>query len=325
MAKDPAFLFYYDRFLAGTITMTDQEVGQYIRLMCIQANKGYLTKKDFTTFSATADVINKFEIFEEGKFRNKVLEDVINQRKNFTESRRRNRNKADNDQVKLYLMINHMNGHIKCGSSNKPERRLQEIRLSTNNPQIDLLWVSEVVKQTEEAKLHAQFKAKRTVGEWFELTKEEIDLIKKQYPGTTHINSHMTNDVSSDMTNHMTPHMVNVNVNVNEDVFKNKKESNLKISKPDLFQALFSDDIYVEQLSMTHKGKDLRQAFEECFTHFSNAPNPPQELWEWRQKMNTWLTNTKNGNHKKSKSKLDQNADTIQYLRDKFGQKPGTK
>lgn len=72
--------------------------------------------------------------------------------------------------------------------------------------------------------------------------------------------------------------------NVNEDEIKTKK------SKLEIFQNLFGDDIFIEQLNRTHKGKDLKQAFEECYTHHSNAPNPPQELWEWKQKLNTWLT-----------------------------------
>lgn len=72
--------------------------------------------------------------------------------------------------------------------------------------------------------------------------------------------------------------------NVNEDEIKTKK------SKLEIFQTLFGDDIFIEQLNRTHKGKDLKQAFEECYTHHSNAPNPPQELWEWKQKLNTWLT-----------------------------------
>lgn len=74
-----------------------------------------------------------------------------------------------------------------------------------------------------------------------------------------------------------------------------------KKSKLEIFQTLFGDDIFIEQLNRTHKGKDLKQAFEECYTHHSNAPNPPQELWEWKQKLNTWLTIKKpeNGTSKK--------------------------
>lgn len=93
MAKDPAFLFYYDRFLSGTISMTDSEVGQYIRLMCIQANKGYVTKKDMSHICRTLDneVCLKFESQGEDKYVNVILAGICEQRRNFTESRRNNR------------------------------------------------------------------------------------------------------------------------------------------------------------------------------------------------------------------------------------------
>lgn len=79
--------------------------------------------------------------------------------------------------------------------------------------------------------------------------------------------------------------------------------------KLEIFEELFTDDIYIEGLSMTHKGKDIKQAFEECYIHHSNAPNPPKELGEWKQKLNTWLANTKNGQRKSttdSKSRIDE-------------------
>lgn len=64
-----------------------------------------------------------------------------------------------------------------------------------------------------------------------------------------------------------------------------KKEQKQKIT-----DALFSDEQFVEILTVTHRGKDLKQAFSECYNHHANAPNPPQEIWQWRQKLNTWLT-----------------------------------
>ena len=93
MAKDPAFLFYYDRFLSGTFTMTDSQVGQYIRLLCLQANKGYVTKKDMNNICKTydEDIAEKFTEIELDKYANPTLVDIMNQRKVFTESRRNNR------------------------------------------------------------------------------------------------------------------------------------------------------------------------------------------------------------------------------------------
>lgn len=77
------------------------------------------------------------------------------------------------------------------------------------------------------------------------------------------------------------------NDNDNEYDIKNKKELQQKIT-----EAIFLDELFVEGLNSVHQGKNLRQAFNECYIHHSNAPNPPRELWEWRQKLNTWLTNT---------------------------------
>ena len=45
MAKDPAFLFYPSDFLTGTMFMTDEQVGKYIRLLCAQHQKGHLCEK----------------------------------------------------------------------------------------------------------------------------------------------------------------------------------------------------------------------------------------------------------------------------------------
>ena len=75
--------------------------------------------------------------------------------------------------------------------------------------------------------------------------------------------------------------------------------------KLEIFVEIFNDELYVENLSMAHKGKDFKKAFEECWIHHSNAPNPPNELGEWKQKLNTWLSNTKNGTSKTKQSTAD--------------------
>lgn len=101
------------------------------------------------------------------------------------------------------------------------------------------------------------------------------------------------------------------------------------ISKLEIFEEIFSSEIFLEQLSMTHKGKDIKQAWEECYTHHSNAPNPPREVWEWKQKLNTWLTiKSKEGNgkaingiNKKQQSDAALEQSVEQYYRDKVAGK----
>lgn len=46
MAKDPAFLFYPSDFLTGTMFMSNEQVGIYIRLLCSQHQHGGIIDKD---------------------------------------------------------------------------------------------------------------------------------------------------------------------------------------------------------------------------------------------------------------------------------------
>jgi len=55
MAKDPAVLFYTSDFLSGTFTMTDEQVGKYMRLLCIQHQKGMLTEQDMLSICKAYD------------------------------------------------------------------------------------------------------------------------------------------------------------------------------------------------------------------------------------------------------------------------------
>lgn len=85
-----------------------------------------------------------------------------------------------------------------------------------------------------------------------------------------------------------------------------------------IIEAIMTDEIYIEQLQMAHRGKDIKKAFEECYIHHSNAPNPPVTVGEWRQKLNTWLINTKNGTSKTNR------GDAVNARREAFARKHGT-
>lgn len=86
--KDPAFLFYPESFLVGVMDMTDEEVGQYIKLMCRQHQKGHLP--DAIIKKASEAVREKFVQDAEGKWYNERLELEIQKRAKYTASRRRN-------------------------------------------------------------------------------------------------------------------------------------------------------------------------------------------------------------------------------------------
>ena len=61
--KDPAFLFYSNDFLSGTMLMTDEETGQYIKLLCLQHQKGHLKEKDMLNIckSYNEEIFSKFK------------------------------------------------------------------------------------------------------------------------------------------------------------------------------------------------------------------------------------------------------------------------
>lgn len=62
------------------------------------------------------------------------------------------------------------------------------------------------------------------------------------------------------------------------------------LPKTEIYKSIFDDELFVTNLQSTYPDKDLKQAFEECYIHHSEKPSPPRETWEWRIKLNTWLT-----------------------------------
>jgi uncharacterized protein YdaU (DUF1376 family) len=95
MPKDPAVLLYTSDFLSGTITMENEEVGMYIRLLCIQHQQGKLTEKDMLSICKVKidSVYEKFD-FVDGHYVNKRMYEEAQKRSKYTESRRNNAKKG---------------------------------------------------------------------------------------------------------------------------------------------------------------------------------------------------------------------------------------
>lgn len=95
MAKDPAVLFYTSDFLTGTLTMSDEQIGKYIKLLCFQHQKGILSEKDMMNICKTydEDIWAKFIKTEEGYY-NKRMKEEADKRRNYSESRRNNKLKT---------------------------------------------------------------------------------------------------------------------------------------------------------------------------------------------------------------------------------------
>lgn len=96
MGKDPAFMLYSQDFLVGVSDLTMEERGQYITMLCLQHQKGHLTKKNIqiAVGNVSEDVMNKFIQDENEMYYNEILEAVIHKREAYSQSRSENGKKG---------------------------------------------------------------------------------------------------------------------------------------------------------------------------------------------------------------------------------------
>lgn len=130
MSKDPAFLFYSQDFLAGTLIMPFEDRGKYITLLCFQHQNGRMSEETIRLlvglFSDTLRL--KFQQDKSGLFYNERLEFEVSKRLNFVESR-----------------IN--NGKL-GGRPKKPKHNLHE-DVNENENEIYFLLLKKVIKENE--------------------------------------------------------------------------------------------------------------------------------------------------------------------------------
>lgn len=140
MSKDPAVLLYTSDFLSGTFTMSDEQVGRYIRLLCLQHQKGKLTEKDMQSICKgyDSDVYEKFD-FVDGYYINKRMYEEAEKRSKFTESRRKN------------ASAKHMPNHMENENENINENRNRNVLVYPSS-EFQNLWQQWVDYKKEEHK-----------------------------------------------------------------------------------------------------------------------------------------------------------------------------
>jgi uncharacterized protein YdaU (DUF1376 family) len=76
--KDPAFLFYTSDFLTGTMFMTNEQIGIYMRLLCSQhQHGGIIDKVTFNSMVSTHDIIrSKFIECEDGFYNERLMQEM---------------------------------------------------------------------------------------------------------------------------------------------------------------------------------------------------------------------------------------------------------
>lgn len=78
MAKDPAFLFYPSDFLTGTMFMTSEQIGIYIRLLCSQhQHGGVIDKISFNSLVGNNEIIkSKFTEIDLGFYNERLANEM---------------------------------------------------------------------------------------------------------------------------------------------------------------------------------------------------------------------------------------------------------
>lgn len=133
MGKDPAFLFYPNDWIGGTMGMTLEEKGAYIELLMMQFNRGHMTKHmiGLIVGQLWVKVEDKFQVDANGLYFNKRLDEEKEKRKRFTESRRNNilgKNQYSNP--------GHTDGHMTSHMENENENENKDINKDENEVEI---------------------------------------------------------------------------------------------------------------------------------------------------------------------------------------------
>lgn len=131
MAKDPAFLFYPNDYIGGTLGMTFEEKGAYIELLMVQFNRGHMTTHMIaqTVGQIWESIKSKFVQDENGLWYNQRLELEKQRRMDFTESRRNN--KEGKNQYTKGHKKGHMTSHMENENKNI-DNNLNKIVINKN-------------------------------------------------------------------------------------------------------------------------------------------------------------------------------------------------
>lgn len=134
--KDPAFLFYPNDYIGGTMGMTFEQKGAYMELLMTQFSRGHMTYDMIAHVLGQGhaqlwDLIqDKFLKDEKGLYYNERLEYEQNKRKSYTASRKNN--KKGNNQYTTEGghmtsdMSNHMTEHMGNGNRNRNKEEKEE-------------------------------------------------------------------------------------------------------------------------------------------------------------------------------------------------------
>ena len=123
MAKDPAFLFYPNDWLGGTLGMSFEEKGAYMDLLMMQFNRGHMEGHMIGQVVGQIwdKIKHKFKQDDNGLWYNERLEIEKEKRKSFTQSRKNNIKVGNQHSKKPKKKVAHMDGHMTSHMENEIE------------------------------------------------------------------------------------------------------------------------------------------------------------------------------------------------------------
>jgi hypothetical protein len=151
--KDPAFLFYPEAFITGTLLMTDEQVGKYIRLLCLQHQQGHMPEEDMINICKSYDkrIFSKFTLDEDGLYFNERLQKEIDKRKAYAESRGNNkRGKKKSYENHMKIICESQENHTINTNTNKDISLDKELKTVSGTKKTVKHKYAEFVQMTEE-------------------------------------------------------------------------------------------------------------------------------------------------------------------------------
>jgi hypothetical protein len=155
MAKDPAVLFYTSDFLSGTQYFSDEECGQYIRLLCQQHQLYSIPEKHLLKVcgSLICQVALKFIKDSDGTYYNERMRLEGDKRKAFCQSRRNN---VENRYIcKSHVPTHVVHTNLRMENENEDENKVSLDTCSSLLGQIEKLTseVNTLTKYSEQMRI----------------------------------------------------------------------------------------------------------------------------------------------------------------------------
>jgi hypothetical protein len=222
MAKDPAFLFYPNDWLGGTMGMTFEEKGAYLELLMVQFNRGHLTLQMITQIVGHHwdNIKDKFIQDENGNWFNVRLEEEQIKRKTYTFSRRKNMTGKNQHSIAVpdrtpivghmtSHRIGHMTSHMVNGIENvnvsfegnniSDEQKKIRFNLVANEFRNSVFWhnsISNLIKKSPEA-----------VMQYIEEFLKQIEVSEAYLKQVSEIKRHFGNWVRKRLTSEQEPNL----------------------------------------------------------------------------------------------------------------------